>query len=378
MKKILLAFSALTVASQFSQAQIFWGAGSGNPTSDSIGTFAAPLDSVGGWDVVPGANNAFFVKSTTGGSPGAYFGTLTPFNSASLANGAVLFDSDYMDNNGIAGNFGQGVSAAPHGAMLYSPIFSLTNLPDTNVAIEFDLYYREFDITTMNVGISTDSGVTWNNYSFNQNVGVNTVFPQAIVSVPISGAIANATSLSNCQLRFELFMDYYFVYFDDVRIVGNCPTLDTVVTVNNETLTAQATGVTYQWVTCPSYAPAPGNSTDSTYTATSNGDYAVIITAGTCVDTSACITILSTGLNGQDGALNMYVYPNPSNGDFKVVANKDVMCDILTLTGQVIDSFSINSESNNTKTISGLAAGTYFVRTFDGNNTVIQKVQVVR
>ena len=46
--------------------------------------------------------------SNSVGSRGAYMSAQTPIASATASNGFVIFDSDYLDNGGIAGNFGNG------------------------------------------------------------------------------------------------------------------------------------------------------------------------------------------------------------------------------------------------------------------------------
>ena len=43
------------------------------------------------------------------GSQGAYSGNGAPISSATPNNGFIIFDSDYYDNNGTPGNFGNGL-----------------------------------------------------------------------------------------------------------------------------------------------------------------------------------------------------------------------------------------------------------------------------
>ncbi|MEN9567950.1 MAG: hypothetical protein RLZZ69_3146, partial [Cyanobacteriota bacterium] len=57
------------------------------------------------------------------------------------------------------------------------------------------------------------------------------------------------------------------------------------VVVTNYTITSFANGATYQWLNCDSNTLIPG-ATSISYTATANGNYAVIITQDACVDTS--------------------------------------------------------------------------------------------
>ena len=87
---------------------------------------------------------------------------------------------------------------------------------------------------------------------------------------------------------------------------GNTSTQDQVVTINgldvstttaSTTITANATGVSYQWIDCANNMPI-ATEINQSFTATTTGDYAVIIDNGTCSDTSVCENILVIGCPG--------------------------------------------------------------------------------
>jgi hypothetical protein len=86
---------------------------------------------------------------------------------------------------------------------------------------------------------------------------------------------------------------------------------DTAVTQLQATLTAAQTGATYQWVDCGNNYAAITNATAQSYTATTNGSYAVIISWNGCVDTSACKSVTVSGLNSASET-GLMVYPNPA------------------------------------------------------------------
>ncbi len=89
--------------------------------------------------------------------------------------------------------------------------------------------------------------------------------------------------------------------------------VDTSVTVNGNTLTANLNSPSYQWLACDNgFGVIPGQ-TNQSFTVGSDGNYAVIVSDGICSDTSGCHFVLAVGLtNGIDAILE--VYPNPSNG----------------------------------------------------------------
>ena len=92
--------------------------------------------------------------------------------------------------------------------------------------------------------------------------------------------------------------------------------VDLTVTLNTATISANATSVTYQWMDCATGQLIPGE-TGQTYTAITTGDYAVIITTGSCVDTSACTLVDFTGIDELNPNV-ITVYPNPTSGSFKI------------------------------------------------------------
>ena len=74
------------------------------------------------------------------------------------------------------------------------------------------------------------------------------------------------------------------------------PLPSTATSVSNNTITALQSGAVYQWVQCPSLSIIP-NANNISFTATSNGGYAVFVTnTQGCADTSACTTISGLGL----------------------------------------------------------------------------------
>ncbi len=71
-------------------------------------------------------------------------------------------------------------------------------------------------------------------------------------------------------------------------------TVSTAVTQVGSTLTASATGASYQWINCNGYTNILGQTLQS-YTATVSGSYAVIINQNGCSDTSACYSVYIVG-----------------------------------------------------------------------------------
>ncbi|MEL7424819.1 MAG: T9SS type A sorting domain-containing protein [Bacteroidota bacterium] len=91
-------------------------------------------------------------------------------------------------------------------------------------------------------------------------------------------------------------------------------TINNQINVDGDVLQAAADPEisTFQWINCTDGSLIPGE-TAATFTATSSGDYAVIITQGPCVDTSECVnrclidtelSIISGGLQANNDSTN--------------------------------------------------------------------------
>lgn len=97
------------------------------------------------------------------------------------------------------------------------------------------------------------------------------------------------------------------------------PLPDTSVTTNGPLLTASQGGAGYQWVHCNDYTLVPG-ATGQAFTATTSGSYALIITNSSgCTDTSACHTVIATGVAGVLQHNEVALYPNPGSNTLHVV-----------------------------------------------------------
>ena len=69
------------------------------------------------------------------GSRGAYAAGTTAIQSPTRTNGFMIFDSDWLDNNGVAGAFGTGVLPADHRGMLVSPLIDLSAHDFVNLSL---------------------------------------------------------------------------------------------------------------------------------------------------------------------------------------------------------------------------------------------------
>jgi hypothetical protein len=143
-------------------------------------------------------------------------------------------------------------------------------------------------------------------------------------------------------------------------------TVDSTVTNNSPTLTSNAAMATYQWIYCDS-VPVPGE-TDQSFTATANGNYAVIVEYNGCVDTSVCITISNIGINQYATNNNVHIYPNPTNSRIVIdlgIENEKSEITIINSLGQVVSRKQERSALINLEINGGSGLYLVIIRTVD-------------
>lgn len=143
--------------------------------------------------------------------------------------------------------------------------------------------------------------------------------------------------------------------------------IDVSTTTAGNVITANESTATYQWIDCGTNMPISGE-TNQSFTATSNGNYAVIVTQGSCKDTSACQAITTTGINSLSNDNNLLVYPNPANGAFNIrmasVQTGMLYVNITDIQGQCVLRLNETVSGNINKQISlqNLSKGLYYVQ----------------
>jgi len=116
----------------------------------------------------------------------------------------------------------------------------------------------------------------------------------------------------------------------------------TSTTVDNNLITADEVNATYQWINCGDNSII-NSETNQSFTATTNGDYAVIINKNECVDTSDCVTISIIGIIENSFSKAVQLYPNPTNGNIYInLGNQysDVQVNIININGELIKKLS--------------------------------------
>ncbi len=215
LKQTTLAFSLLMGLATGANAQVIWGAGSGNSSNEDIGEFTSTNGTLAGAGWTNLAAHPW-TYTTNGQSAGAASisqvnaGTGAWLNSPTLATGAAMFDSDSLDIAGIARQSG----------VIESPSIDLSAqaLAGTPLNIRFYTSYLDFTSDSMHVEFSSTGGATWNAIDIRPlgNGGGVRANYRGWINVNITPFLVGAST--DCRIRFRFLDNAYFWAIDDVSI----------------------------------------------------------------------------------------------------------------------------------------------------------------
>jgi uncharacterized repeat protein (TIGR03803 family) len=139
------------------------------------------------------------------------------------------------------------------------------------------------------------------------------------------------------------------------------------VSVNgSNTITANASGMQYQWIDCNNGNAIISGAIGQSYTPTSNGSYAVVISNGiACSDTSACVLVSNVGINSLSLSKSSSLYPNPNSGTFILMLDTESEISIFDFFGKDILTRTLPS-GRSTLDLGKIHQGVYFVRINNG------------
>ena len=178
--------------------------------------------------------------------------------------------------------------------------------------------------------------------------------------ITASGTYYDTISSSSCDTLIQY----------DIVISG---AVDDSVYQTGNRLTSYDTWANHQWIDCNNgNAPIIG-ATSKDFNTTTSGNYAVIVTRGSCVDTSDCINVTYIGIN-ENTINNLFeVFPNPTSSviSIKNIENKMIIgVSILDVSGKII--LNQTTIENNAINIENLENGVYFLNviTEEGTSTI--------
>ncbi|MBL7773360.1 MAG: T9SS type A sorting domain-containing protein [Chitinophagaceae bacterium] len=151
------------------------------------------------------------------------------------------------------------------------------------------------------------------------------------------------------------------VYLDSVNAT---------ITQIGATLQADTTNASlYQWFTCNPLT-AIGGATSSTYTPTTNGDYALVVTVGNCSDTSSCFSYFATTNSSIASEQSLQIFPNPATNEVQLLNFSHEQLQQLRITNSQAQPMKVIRNGNRLQ-VNHWKAGVYFLHV---NSTVLKLV----
>ena len=290
-----------------------------NPPVIAIGSSANPTTCLANDGSVEIVGSSTGDLSWTGQSSGSQASVVLPYTVSNLAAGNYTFS--LVDSNGC--------TSANLSHTLVAP-----NAPAApTITASGPLSFCEGNSVTLSV--PSASAYAWSNGDTSQS----------IVVTHAGSFSVNVTDTNGCT---SLQSATTIVWVDSMP--------DLTVTNTNNVLTATQAGASYNWIDC-----ATGNSVGAanaqSFTPSANGSYAVIITKGTCADTSACVQVFISGIN-EESMAHVSIQPNPGLNEVSIVS--DFMIEevaIYSTSGGLVQR-----EFENTFNVQHLASGVYFVQ----------------
>jgi len=168
--------------------------------------------------------------------------------------------------------------------------------------------------------------------------------------------------------------DYGCEISEEQSLEVEVTSIDNTVDVNENVISANQVDASYQWLDCNNdFTPiTAGNS--QTFTATNTGSYAVIITQGSCSDTSSCVPITITGF-ADIPDYSASIYPNPFSQEINIEikgGNVGVNFELINPLGKVI-SRGILGEKTKLSAFD-FTPGVYFIKLEEGEAIELKRI----
>lgn len=176
-------------------------------------------------------------------------------------------------------------------------------------------------------------------------------------------------------------------YIQNYNGVNGCDSILNLQLIINETpnisvsqsgVTLSATGnANFQWINCNTNTPIQG-AVSNTYTATQNGEYALVYEANGCADTSICFQVFNIGILEYESS-GIKLFPNPTDAILNITTIEpfnNVEFSIYNAIGQLILKHNNLHGNNFSIDVSNISAGVYFINIQNG--AYHQKIKFVK
>jgi hypothetical protein len=153
--------------------------------------------------------------------------------------------------------------------------------------------------------------------------------------------------------------------------------VDTSVIVDGIKLTAGAVNAVYQWLDCDNNYEMISGATEQSFTATQNGNYAVIVSENNCTDTSLCYAVTTVGIKAQGFKDSFEIFPNPVKEHLNIKIGDEGFSgqlEIWSVLGKVVYSLEVKNTHIVDIPMYGFRSGVYFLKMHGEKETAVFRI----
>lgn len=237
------------------------------------------------------------------------------------------------------------------------------SLNDSTLCLGEDLSFSYTGDVIDSVRWTFSNGI--NIYNSNTLSGTLNSVPAGIYSVSIEGYLKGISFLKTYTNAFEV----------------KANNIDTTVTNGGITLTANQTGVLYQWLDCGNSLTEITGETNQSYTPSNPGVFAVKLNDNYCIDTSSCHTVATVSLQENTLSQAIKVFPNPVKENVTITFGKQIKQGVVSImdeAGKIVMQYNIQNNAQLELKMDKFATGVYYIDVVEGNSKATIKILKVK
>ena len=361
-----------------------------NGDSDGTASINTPTGGTPGYtyDWTPGNPTGDGTTSVTGLASGIYFVTVTDANGCTADQLFTITQPAAITNSFTATSCDSYIWNAQtyNTSGTYTQVLTSVSGCDSTVTLNLTINMSSSEsLNVTECDSYTLNGQTYNTSGTYTQLLTNSAGCDSTITLnlTINTSDADTTVVTACDSMIwngQTFTasGFYTLSFTNVNGCDSIENLDlTIISTpiagitSLDAITLQATGTgTYQWINCSGQAIA--GETNANFTATSNGSYAVIVSNGSCSDTSDCVVIDQVGLDENKGSFGVTLTPNPAQDNVTITftgANEASIV-IYDAKGKMVMSID-HAQTGEVLSVEAFERGVYLVniQTASGNHT---------
>ena len=150
-------------------------------------------------------------------------------------------------------------------------------------------------------------------------------------------------------------------------------TIDNTISQNGNVLSANASGMSYQWVSCDTNNEI-FNEINQSFIVVTDGKYSVKISNENCSVMSDCLSVTSLDLE-KDKLESFSTYPNPVDKNLEIEMNdvyQNIFIEIININGQIVFKAKYSDVKNINLIIPELSSG-FYILNIDADNHLFAK-----